>query len=265
MQITDMSTVMVVTNAGDPKVASQLAALVDEPGGTLLSLRVRKVGEERGAGAEKRTYGDAEVHVLIWTGFSYRALIERSQKKLRALLDKGGLITRLGQAAYAETPEVTVEDACLAIQEVQEWFSRVLAGTAVNGEVVPGPDDLPPLWKPLEVDGVKVRGARVYNGPERPGDAKAPKPGTVYLQGVKLGEVVVTPAPNGEWVPQSHPKTVVKKLLKVQLPVGLFVQYKLDPERMSDLRVAADASAAAKAVGIPIEPEALRSLFKVAP
>ena len=92
MQITSMTTVLTTTNAGDPKVAAQLASLTEEPSGTLLSAHVHKVGEERGAGAEKRVYGDATVHVLVWTGFSYRALIERSQMKLRGLLDKGGLI-----------------------------------------------------------------------------------------------------------------------------------------------------------------------------
>jgi hypothetical protein len=121
------------------------------------------------------------------------------------------------------------------------------------------------VWRPLRIDDTPVRGARVYNGIERPGDERAPKPGTIYVQGVKLGEVVLKPAPNGEWQVRSKPKTIAKRKLKEKLPVGLYVQYKLDPQRCWDIRVAAQASAAAKEYGIPIDPEALRSLFKVAP
>lgn len=251
------------TNAKDASISKPLSAMLDEyPGGTLLSVIVTKVGETRGAGADKKVYGDDTTQVLIWTGFQYRALIERSQKKLRQRLDKGGVIREMALRAYQENPETLIEDACMGIQEMQEWFNRTMHGGYYLTEV-------PPLtggnWAPLVIDGQTVIGCRVYQGPSRPDNADAPVPGTVYVQGVKLGEKVVFPAEHGEWKPKSAPKTIVKRLLKDELPIGRYVQYRLDPERCRDLKVGQEASEAAKTAGIFVDPEALRSLFKVAP
>jgi hypothetical protein len=58
---------------------------------------------------------------------------------------------------------------------------------------------------------------------------------------------------------------VAKQIIKESLPVGLYCQYRLDPERVSEVHVAGDATKAAKAAKIPIDPDALRSLFKIAP
>src|SRR5574343_2027659 len=98
------------TNAKDASIAKPLLALLDEyQVGTLLSVIVTKIGETRGTGDEKKVYGDDTTHVLVWTGFQYRAHIERSQKKLRMRLDKGGVIRELAQRAYQENPETLVE------------------------------------------------------------------------------------------------------------------------------------------------------------
>ena len=244
-------------------LARHLSALTREDQGNLMAALVYKVGVERGPMGSKKVYGDDLVHTLIWTGFSYKALIKRSERKLQKLLDKGGLLSALAKAAWQENNRTEVGDACLAVQEFQEWFRRSLAVRDEGTEDPRIPQD--PLWVPLNVDGVKIRGARVYNGVERMGDPRAPKPGTIYVQGVKLGEIVVHTGSNGNWKPESSPKTIAKRILKSMLPVGLFVQYKLDPERCMDVKVGDSASRVASEKNIQINPGVLRDLFKIAP
>jgi hypothetical protein len=256
-----MTTPAVQTNATEPTTAATLAALTELDQGTLLTVVVRKMGDARGSNGSKVIYGDDQVHVIIWTGFSYRALIARSHKMLNQQLAKGGYIERLARATLEEHEGATIEDVCEALQETREWFRKVLAGDTCG----PGAPPLGSVWEPLEIDGVKVRGSRIYNGPDRPEDDRAPVPGTIYVQGVKLGEKVVTPAPNGPWRPNSKPKTLAKNIIKESLPVGLYCQYRLQPERSSGLAVGAAASKAAKAEKIGIDPDALRNLFKIAP
>lgn len=254
---------MLATNASDQPTAQALVALMDnDQQGTLLAAKVRKVGETRGSAGSKTVYGDAYVHTLVWTGFSYRALIERSDKMLRKRLNKGGYIEALARATLEQHDQTCIADACIAIQELQDWFHRVL-----NGAPGPGTSMLtnPTVWEPLRVNGKVVHGCRVYRGAARPEDPRAPVPGCVYVLGVKLGEIVLAPPPNGEWRPDSRPKTIAKQILKTGLPVGLYCQYRMDPDRVSELVVDDEAAKAAKAAGIFIDPDALRALFKIAP
>jgi len=248
------------TNAKDTKTANILAALNDLDQGTLFTAVVHKMGDARGSSVARVVYGDDTVHVLIWTGFSYRALIARSHKMLNRQLAKGGYIERLVRATLEEHEDTKIEDVCEALQETRAWFRRVLAGEA---SCAPPPNS--GVWEPLEIDGVKVRGSRIYTGQGNVEDDRAPVPGTIYVQGVKLGEVVMTPAANGPWRANSKPKTLAKQLIKESLPVGLYCQYRLQPERVSEVFVDAGAAKAAKAAKIGIDPDALRSLFKVAP
>ncbi len=260
-----MTTPAMQTNTTDVKTAEALATLADMDQGTLFTAVVHKMGEARGANGSKVIYGDDKVHVLIWTGFSYRAIIARSHKMLNQQLAKGGYIERLAQATLAEHGDTTIEDVCHALQEIRDNFRKVLA----DGSGAHPPHGVPPVgsvWESLEIGGVKVRGSRIYTGPDRSADdARAPVPGTIYVQGVKLGERVVTPAANGPWRPNSKPKTLAKRLIKESLPVGLYCQYRLQSERATDIKVGGAAAKAAKAAGIGIDPDALRALFKIAP
>ena len=259
-----MSATAMQTNATDTKTASSLSTLAEMDQGTLFTAIVQKMGDARGSAGSKVIYGDDQVHVLVWTGFSYRALIARSQKMLNQQLAKGGYIERLARATLEEHEGTTIEDVCHALQEVREWFRRIMA----DGGGCHPPNGAPPLGvvgEPLEIDGVKVRGSRVYTGPARPEVPRSPKPGTIYVQGVKLGEKVVTPAPNGKWRPNSKPKTLAKNIIKESLPIGLYCQYRLEPERVSEVAVGGAAAKAAKEARIGIDPDALRSLFKIAP
>jgi len=47
--------------------------------------------------------------------------------------------------------------------------------------------------------------------------------------------------------------------------VGLYCQYRLDPDRVANMLVGRKAAKAAKTEGVWIDPDALRQLFKIAP
>jgi len=269
-----MSTIVTASNASDATLASALTELGGEDKGTLAYLVVRKKGITRGVSGNRITYNDDTVQVLIWSGFCYRDLAERSYKKLHIMWGGGDLAKRLLAEVEAKGyVNVTLQDVSEAIQETEDNFLKVMNGgmntmdidDAVTVEALTG--DIPPHhWDTLKVNGQVVRGAKVYVGQGDPSDPRAPVPGNIYIDGVKLGEKVIQAAPNGHWKPKSKPKTVAKDILRSWLPVGLYVRYCLDKEMLlEDPKVGADASAAAKAAQIPIDPESLRQLFKLIP
>jgi len=245
----------------DPKLATTLTDLGNSDQGTLVFLELRKKGVERGKAGEKTVYGDDLVQVLLWAGFSYRALVERSYKKLHEYWGRGDFVTRLIEAARTEgRDDVTVQDATAAIQDIEDALLRVIRGTTTETN-----EDFESVWEPLEVDGTRVHGAKVYNGKGNPEDHRAPVPGTIYMDGVKLGEKVLVESKNGSWTPkQQRTKTVVKEIIRSWLPAGLYARYSLG-DNMLTIKVGKEASDAAKAAGVPIDPEAIRSLFRVAP
>jgi hypothetical protein len=252
---------MLATNASDAPIAIQLADLSQTDQGTLVYIKVRKMGDARGPSTARVIYGDDLVAVLIWSGFSYKALVARSDKKLNELLNRGRFIEKITRYVYAQHQGVTVDDVCNALQETRVWFRRVLAeGTGIPSAPNGG------AWDPFRVDGEVVRGAKVYVGPARPQDARAPIPGTLYVAGVKLGETVIEPAANGPWRPDSSAKTLAKEAIKSLLPIGLYCQYRLEPERVIEGPfVGRQASMRSKAIGVQVDPESVRSLFKIAP
>jgi hypothetical protein len=253
---------MTATNTTDSKTAAALAEISGVGQGTLVSYRGQKKGVTRGKKHAKVVYGDDEVHVLIWTGFSYESFIERSLKKLLELEDQGNLITTLLTEVQSTGVGAVVHDICAAIQETKESFKR-----ALDPESVPPSNrlDSQDVFEPLVVDGVKVPGSKVYTGKGDDTNPRAPKPGTVYIDGVKLGEKILLPATNGHWQTKSKAKTVAKNILRRKLPAGLYVRYALEPERVQALLVGDAAADAAKADGVPVNPSAIKSLFKIAP
>jgi hypothetical protein len=215
---------MTTTNSLSPVLAANLASARK---GTFTSLIIRKEGEERGAAGAKVTYGDDLVHVVIITGFKYERLVARSRDMLAnftdadldALVNKG-YTGWTGRGAKAVSAPVTRADFDAARAELLDSFDKTLAGTNES--------TTDHVYEPLTVNGETVRGARVYIGNPDPTLNAAPV-GTVYLQGLKIGERVLDAAPNGP-VPhaQSNPKTVAKGVLRSRLPVARYVSYKLD-------------------------------------
>lgn len=250
------------TNATHAGLAGVLSELGDSGQGNIVSLVVRKKGVERGKAGEKKIYNDERVHVLIWTGFAYQALVERSARKLAELMSKSQhFIQDVAQATIdAGHAGTTIRDAAEAIQEIEAHFRHVLeTGSATFDDAT----DLPPtVWEPLKVDGQTVKGAKVYVGQARPDDPRAPQPGAIYLDGVKLGEKVVEEALR--WETAQKAKSAAKGVLRSWLPVGLYVRYNLGPDALAGLKVGKDASDAAKAAGVVVDPDRIRMLFKIA-
>jgi hypothetical protein len=214
---------MTTTNSISPVLAANLASARK---GTFTSLIIRKEGEERGAQGSKVTYGDDLVQVVIITGFRYENLVARSRDMLANMSDADidALVARgytgwQGRGAKAVQVPVTRADFDAARDELLTSFDKTLAGTNES--------TTDHVYEPLLVNGEVVRGSRVYVG--NPNGQDAATPGTVYLQGLKIGERVLDAAPNGP-VPasQSNPKTVAKGVLRSRLPVARYVSYKLD-------------------------------------
>ena len=251
------------TNASDTNIAKVLAELGDSGQGNIASFVVRKKGVERGPAGDKKIYDNELVHVLVWTGFQYKALVERSSRKLEEMIAKSPhFLQELAQATIdAGATDATIQDAAEALQEIQAHFHHVLEGRSAGPD--DAFDDLPEsVWEPLKADGVAVKGVKVYRGPARTDDPRAPKPGSVYLDGVKLGEKVIEEAL--PWTTKQKPKTVAKTLIRTGLPVGLYVRYALGPDALPTLKVGKDASEAAKVAGVAVDPDRIRLLFKIA-
>lgn len=232
----------------NPDLKEVLSKLPAEQG-DLVTLGVHKVGVFRGAGAERKVYGDDTTLVLLWTGFEYADLIHRSKRILDRLVNQGHLIEGLAKETLREHPGATLADACAAVQETYEWFSHVSDQTPQGT-----------TWKPLEVEGRRIKGCKTYVGP----DNTIPD-GTIYVQGLKLSEKVVVPAPNGPWVAQSKAKTRAKEILHARLPVGRFCQYRLEKERLQGLAVGAQAAEWAVSENMRVDPSLLPLLFSVGP
>lgn len=240
------------TNAAETSLATFLA---DARVGTFTGLITRKAGVERGSKDAKVRYGDDEVHVCIFTGFNYTALVQRSLDALDGI-DLGALMSSaqakglkgwVGRGKNAVETDLTAQDFEDAAEELRDSFQATLDGT--NESTTDA------VFEPLVVDGETVRGCRVYKGQtdaaiER-GDKAPATPGTVYLQGLQVSSRVVTPAPNGP-VPasQSAPKTIAKDMIRRTLPISRYVSYKLEPGGDYILRAGGAAIAQAEKSGV---------------
>jgi hypothetical protein len=258
---------MPIASTLSPAFAESLSQISgDLNQGTVVSIEVRKKGVVRGAACAKVVYDDDLVHVILWTGFSYKALVARSRAKLDALQAQDQFIQRLHREVLKVSPAATIEDVCAGYQEIENNMSKVLARADDDPlGLRPIPGQPTSVWTPLKLGGETIPRAQVYVGPGDPKNPHAPITGSVYLHGVKLGEKVLAPAPNGHWTVEHKPKTVTKNILRSWLPEGFYRSYVLEPERVLALRVAKAASEAAKLQGVPIDLEAVRSAFKIAP
>lgn len=265
------------TNASNTVLAATLAAARV---GTLSGLVARKVGKVVGG----VRHGDDLVHVTLVTGFRYGGLLQRSVLALDAMADaiidglvalghtgfvrvwkksakvgdlraicssmglddtgsKADLVARLDAVApggMVERP-LTRADFDAARVSLRADLQGSIDGTAV--------DTNEHVYEPLVVDGETVRGCRVYVGNPNGPDASAP--GTVYLQGLRIGQTVLEAAENGP-VPasKSAPESVAKRILRSRLPIGRYVSYRLAPDSGFILRAGGTAAKAADADGV---------------
>ena len=146
------------TNAADHELANRLVGInTDNIGvgqGTMVSIVLKKKGTVAG----KITYGDDVVHVLVWTGFKYSALVERSRKKLQQMLDSGTIYGDLLNEALNNGVNATMDDVAMAVHEIN---ASLLKTTQSNNGVV---YDNEHAWQPLKVNDVEIIGVKVYVG-----------------------------------------------------------------------------------------------------
>ncbi len=129
------------------------------------------------------------------------------------------------------------------------------------------------VYDPLVVNDVDVRGSRVYKCVKGStachcractGDEKAPLDGTIYLQGLAVWSVVLTPAANGPVpTPKSAPKTLAKNALKSFLPVSKYVSYALEPGTSFVLAAGGTAMASASSKGFNVTDEIVDVVSKL--
>lgn len=239
-----------VTNASSAALAAHLASAKL---GSFVGLVIKKQGTERGRGAAKMTYGDDTVHTVIVTGFRYDRLVERSLDKLVGMnpadVVAAGLVDGDGNA-------VTMADVQTAMADLATSLNA--SATDTNSSTTDH------VYDPLVVDGQVVRGCRVYKcvagDPAHDckcrdctGDAKAPKAGTIYLQGLAVGSKVIVPAANGP-VPASKSRAdvVAKNWIRARLPIGRYVSYRLEAGEPWMLAAGGVAAAASDTAGITL-------------
>jgi len=250
------------TKIKNEHLASMLSSIGGSGDGTFVYMTIRKKGVVRGKAGAKQTYDNDLVETLIWTGFNYDSLVELSAKKLMAIWDSadsfiGDLAQNVQDAGYIN---VTIKDASEAITEIHNSLTSQNIDEDFRDITPEIPKDH--IWEPLVVNGVKICGAKIYVGKACPNDPQAPVPGTLYISGVKLGDVVIEAAP--KWKTQKRAKTVAKDIVRQKLPIGKYVGYRLNKDSYLDLTVGKDALIKAKAAGILIDQDAIQALFKVA-
>ena len=273
-----------MTNANLPALADTLSSA--RKGFT--GLIIKKAGVTRGGKNNPVVYGDDTVHAVIVTGFKYPSLVERSLARAETLSEadldavvarglmgwervwkksakvgdlravcaelgldgtgkKADLVARLEAAVPGGMRQVPVTraDVDAALVGVKADLQRF-----IDGETEPTNAH---VFEPLVVEGEKVRGARVYVGPSDDTQEPAAEVGTIYLQGLMIGQKVLTPAANGP-VPESKSGAVqvAKKAIRGMLPVSRYVSYKLEKDGDWILNIGGVAAQAADQDGVKI-------------
>jgi hypothetical protein len=240
------------TNADNPLVAKTLS---DARNGTLSSLIYRQKGVVRGG----KVCGDDLVHTVFVCGFIYENAVKKSAKKLfyeinmQDIVDEAAAKNILDKDGNA----ITLADACAARDELLDSFDRTLNPNE------PSTSTTADVYEPLVVDGEAILGARVYTGPDDPSNKRAPKPGTIYLQGLKIGKKILEAgAPRPKTA--SKAKTIAKSLIRRHLAVGSYVSFALERGTDYILRVGGQAALAAKDDNVEIKDMNITEVFDIA-
>ena len=168
---------------------------------------------------------------------------------------------------------ITVADVELARAELKESFEKTLAGTSTS--------TTSHVYEPLMVNGETVSSGRVYRCVKgkadeagKPyeckcfdctGDEKAPKDGTIYLQGLRIFSSVIAPAVNGHApAAKSSAKTIAKDELRLSLPISKYASYALTPGDDFILRVGGTAAVEATERGFVCDEAVINVLEQAA-
>ena len=228
-------------------------ALATAPRGRFTGIIQRLVGTEKGG----VRYADALVHDVVVTGFSYTRLKARDLARLQALTlaDLEALASE-GHEAWDRPRAKTAAKVPVTLAHLQAALAAMIdsAQKSIAGTNTSTTDD---VFEPLVVDGQTVPGARVYVGSSDPSKPPASKPGTIYLQGLRVGRKVLDQPQNG-WAPQgkSGVEATAKELIGkfACLPSRRYVSYRLDPDSGFVLALGGLAAVAADKAGVSCDP-----------
>ena len=252
------------TNSDSPLLTALLSVAKI---GTFTYLVRTKVGEER----KGVRYGDDTVATTIVTGFNYERLVQRSLDALPTIKDEDivALAADLGLVDAKTGAPVSLQDVAAAREELEASFKNTL--TSGESEATTAH-----VYEPLVWEGEVVKSTRVYkcvkdlegvkcHCQDCTGDPKAPKDGTIYLQGLRISTEVLVAAPNGP-VPKakSAAKTLAKNLLKDKLPIGRYVSHPLPKGGQWILKVGGTALVESQKNGLLVTDDILDILARAA-
>lgn len=210
--------------------------------GTFTGIVQKRVGFERGKKGEKIRYGDAVVSEVIITGFSYRRLLERSIQAAAGDVFWSKVAAELWKKHPAVAAGLTGNEIFGLIDEqVASWQSSLTPEGGKNET----------WFKPLEIDGTKVIGAKVYTG-EGVTDGTGAI-GEIYLSGLRISSKVLVEPPNGYGpAKKSGAKAIVKGIVRNLTPISRYKSYRLSPDEAIHLRIGGSAAVYAEQIGMEI-------------
>ena len=229
-----------------------------------LSIAVQKAGKLRGSKGNKIRVGDDTVAAVILGGIDYAALKRRDKEVLvEALQNDAKLFDTLADRAADEgifawsgrgknaTEDVLIDAATFkdAYDEMVTSIDNTLNGTSID----PNKD----AFEPLEVDGHRVTGCKVYKGDggkDAGEDGRTPEQGTIHVHGLSIAQRVIVPAANPKPKTKSGAKARAKKLVEkwLKLPSRRYVSYRIPASEQWRIKVGGQAALAMTDHGLEI-------------
>ena len=255
------------TNATSTTLAAAIAGSRSAQCASIMSLVTTLRGATRLAPGEKRgglkvTVGNDTVRDTLVAGRSYRSLkgkdgviladLAANPDRLDAMVADGHMAWS-GRGAKAVQIAVTRADFDLALAEMIASTDKSIAGTNTS--------TTDHVYEPLLVDGKALKGYRVYVGPADDSIKPASAPGTIYVQGLRVGRKVITAAQYAKPASKSGGKAVAKKVITRLLPSRRYVSYCLEAGSDFILNLGSDAVTASDAAGITVDPTVVATLL----
>ena len=260
-----MTTTAINTNASSTTLAQAIAGSRSAQCASIMSVVTTLKGDTRLAPGEKRgglkvTVGDDTVRDTFVAGRSYTSLKRKDAVILAALtgadLDQmvaDGHTAWSGRGAKAVQVAVTRADFDAALADMIASTDKSIAGTNTS--------TTDHVYEPLLVDGKALKGYRVYVGPADDSIKPASAPGTIYVQGLRVGRKVIQAAQYAKPASKSGGKTVAKKVITRLLPSRRYVSYSLEAGSDFILNLGAEAVTASDAAGITVDPTVVADIL----
>jgi hypothetical protein len=164
---------------------------------------VRKKGQLRGRGSEKKLYGNDVVELTFLSCFAYDKLVERSLQYSFEL----SLKVLLLEAPASVRDTLSIDIFAEAMQELRgSWRKRL----SFVDQIVPALPKASSRGEPIYKGFEKIPGAYRYEN-------------RIYFQGIKIREEILEKAPNGPSPRSLSPKALAKELICERLPISRFV------------------------------------------